>query len=203
MNRREAVIRMALLMGASALGPRLYAMRSADAPASSGDFSGPDLALLDEIGETVIPETHTPGARSVGIGAFIAMMVTDCYYPVERAVVMKGLHEIRHDYRDRYGEEFVGGEKGRRTAFLSELDAKAREQRGRQRRHEASLGEGQRPLPHLFRILKELTLLGYFTSEFAQTKLFDWVEVPGRFDGDALRVQPLTRNAATADKFSQ
>ena len=36
--------------------------------------------------------------------------------------------------------------------------------------------------PHYFRMMKELTLLGYFTSEIGYTKAMRYVEAPGRFD---------------------
>lgn len=36
--------------------------------------------------------------------------------------------------------------------------------------------------PHFFRMMKELTLLGYFTSEIGCTKALRYVETPGRFD---------------------
>src|SRR5262249_37765216 len=36
--------------------------------------------------------------------------------------------------------------------------------------------------PHYFRMMKELTLLGFFTSEVGMTKALRYVESPGRFD---------------------
>jgi hypothetical protein len=38
---------------------------------------------------------------------------------------------------------------------------------------------------HYFRMMKELTLLGYFTSEIGCTKAMRYIESPGRFDPDA------------------
>jgi hypothetical protein len=39
--------------------------------------------------------------------------------------------------------------------------------------------------PHYFRLMKELTLLGYFTSEIGSTQALRYLEVPGSFNGDA------------------
>jgi hypothetical protein len=36
--------------------------------------------------------------------------------------------------------------------------------------------------PHYFRMMKELALLGFFTSEVGMTKAMRYVESPGRFD---------------------
>lgn len=35
---------------------------------------------------------------------------------------------------------------------------------------------------HYFRMMRELTLLGYFTSEVGPTHELEYVEVPGRYD---------------------
>ncbi|MGI9262739.1 MAG: gluconate 2-dehydrogenase subunit 3 family protein, partial [Woeseiaceae bacterium] len=35
---------------------------------------------------------------------------------------------------------------------------------------------------HYFRMMKELTLLGYFTSEIGYTQAMRYVETPGRYD---------------------
>jgi hypothetical protein len=39
--------------------------------------------------------------------------------------------------------------------------------------------------PHYFRMMKELSMLGYFTSEIGYTKAMRYVETPGRYDGCA------------------
>jgi hypothetical protein len=38
--------------------------------------------------------------------------------------------------------------------------------------------------PHYFRMMKELALLGYFTSEIGYTRAMRYIESPGRFDPD-------------------
>ena len=36
---------------------------------------------------------------------------------------------------------------------------------------------------HYFKMMKELTLLGFFTSEVGSTKALRYIETPGHFDG--------------------
>jgi hypothetical protein len=175
MNRREAVIQMATLMGATVLGPRLLGAtfdKQQSRPASG--FGAKDVALLDEIGETIIPATDVPGAKAVQIGAFIAMMIDDCYEQGDQVAFKDGLHSLATSYEQRFGEPFVTGSPGNRTAFLNELD---REQKAALNRR------GERP--HYFRVMKELTILGYFTSEIGCTQALRFMEVPGRYDGCA------------------
>ncbi len=200
-TRREAIIRMAIMMGATVVGPRLLAVefgQDSSAPksppaASPGTFSADEIALLDEIGETIIPATTVPGAKAVGIGSFIAMMVTDCYHPNEQAAFRAGLHGIPTAYEARYGETFLTGSPANRTAFLNELDREQRAYSARQKERKKFIrenaaaqesSESTGEIPHYFRVMKELTILGYFTSEIGSVDVLGWVEVPGRFDGN-------------------
>jgi hypothetical protein len=43
-------------------------------------------------------------------------------------------------------------------------------------------GSGAKQPAHFFRMMKELALLGFFTSEVGYTKVLRYTEVPGRFD---------------------
>ncbi len=177
LSRREALARIALVMGGAFIGGDTYlrgaALTDKLVPAN---FNGADIVLLDEIGETIIPATDTPGAKAAGIGAFMAMMVTDCYDDVHQAAFMAGLVKIDAASRERFGRIFTAALPKERTALLNELDAE-------QKQHTATRAAGE-PV-HYFRMMKQLTLLGYFTSEPGATKALRFVEVPGSFDGNA------------------
>ena len=95
MTRRDAVQRVIALMGGLALvGRRPLEAFAFDArrstrrwPRASGTFTAADVALLDEIAETILPETTTPGAKAARTGAFMALMVTDAYTDAQPAGV--------------------------------------------------------------------------------------------------------------------
>jgi hypothetical protein len=185
MTRREAVIKMAVLMGASVVGPRLLAKTFGSA--TPVDFSDADIALLDEIGETIIPATRIPGAKAAHIGAFIAMMVADCYTPATHTAFRAGLVKLPADYEARYGEKFIGGRVGNRTEFLNALDTEQRKYTSANRRKIDDFAAGlitEEIPPHYFRVIRELTILGYFTSEIGSTQAVRYLEVPGRYDGN-------------------
>jgi hypothetical protein len=191
-SRREAVLKLAVLMGASLVGPRLFALGAARpaeiiiAPPHPPVFTAADYPLLDEIGETIIPATDIPGAKAVGIGAFIAMMVHDCYTPRVQAAVRAGVDQLAANYAKRHRENFVGGRAEHRTAFLNELDAEQRKYTAAHHRPsvpDADLFD-KTPVPHYFRVLRELTILGYYSSEIGSTQAVKYLEVPGRYDGD-------------------
>lgn len=161
---------MATLMGASIVGPRLFAASLSGERAHG--FSVADLALMDEIGETIIPATDIPGAKAVGIGEFMAMMAFECLDAADQDAFEEGLATLDAAFRRKHGVGFVAGSPADRTEFLNRLDRELRT---------AKRGEG----PEYFRMLKELTLLGYFTSEIGCTQALRYEEVPGRYDGNA------------------
>jgi len=177
LSRRDAIARIALAMGGAFIGSAAYLSGSPLAGKTvSASFNAADIALLDEIGDTIIPATDTPGAKATGIGGFMAMMVTDCYDDAHHIAFMAGLMKIRRISHQRFGGEFTAATPQERTALLNELDAE-------QKKHTATRTAGE-PV-HYFRMMKQLTLLGYFTSEVGATQALRFVEVPTRYDGNA------------------
>jgi Gluconate 2-dehydrogenase subunit 3 len=170
LTRREAVARMALLFGGTLVGAQVFLRGETVAgKATAAGFAAADLALMDEIGDTIMPATDTPGAKAVGIGAFMALMVNDCYDDAHQAIFTDGLVQLEAACRQQSGKSFMAASPAERTALLNSLDAAAR---------------GQKAPVHYFRLMKELTLLGYFTSEIGCTQALRHIETPGRFDGN-------------------
>jgi len=174
-TRRDAIRRVSALLGGAALigqGAWLAGCTTA-AGASSELMSASDVALLDEIADTILPETKTPGAKAAGVGQFIATAVTDTYDPREQRVFREGLETLERESRKQNGGSFMASSPAQRLALLERLDSEAIEYMRQQ-------GSGDRP--HYFRMMKELTLLGYFTSEIGYTQAQRYVETPGRFE---------------------
>ncbi len=175
-DRREAVRRIALLMGGALVGSRALLDGQAVPPkAGAAAFTDDERSLLDEIGETIIPATGIPGAKAVQIGAFMAMMVTDCYDERDHAVFRNGLSAIDEASRAAFGKSFLACSAQERTAVASSLDA---QQVAHGKKKAATEPE------HYFRMMKELTTLGYFSSEVGCTMAVRYIEVPGAFHGD-------------------
>lgn len=151
-------------------------------------FEERDLAMLNEIGETIIPKTSTPGAKDVGIGAFMAMMVRDCYEEDEQQEFMSGLQKIRDDFEQQHDKIFMVGSDEEKKAFLSELNdsmTASEEERVKQIAASATRDEVKDPPVHYFKMMKELTILGYFSSKTGATEALRYIETPGRWDGCA------------------
>jgi hypothetical protein len=198
MTRREAVQRVTALLGGAALagGDGLLAF-SFDTGAVNqamaqgvGAFTAADVALLDEIAETILPETATPGAKAARVGAFMALMVTATYTAPNQRVFRQGIGQLNQACEKAHGRPFMAALPAQRLALLDALDREqktATEERASPPRSRAPIAtpsdapQGDEP-PHYFRLMKELALLGYFTSEIGYTQAMRYAEAPGRFD---------------------
>jgi hypothetical protein len=172
MNRREAVQHISLLLGGTIAGANVFvSCKSNDNTAIS--FSDKDVALLDEIADTILPPTKTPGAKAAKVGQFMTVMVNDCYDERDKKIFHDGLKQIQELSEKEYNNKFTGIKPEQRNALLVKLD---NEQKQAMRTWKAD-----QPKPY-FRLMKELTLLGYFTSEIGCTQARRYIETPGRFD---------------------
>jgi len=171
MDRRELLKLVAAATGCAMIGmPRLIYGYDQPAPEPHNDFTADEVAKLDEIAETIIPRTDTPGAKDAGCGLFMAQFVTDCYSPEEQATFRAGLADIDTRTHGR----FMQMKPGERTELFRTLHAELK----------AAASEGTAPKPHYFTMLKQLTLFAFFTSEVGATKVLRYVPIPGRYDGD-------------------
>jgi hypothetical protein len=194
MTRREAVQRVAALLGGVALigGDRLFAFSFEPAviekamAQGTGAFTAADMALLDEIAETILPETSTPGAKAAKVGAFMALMASEVYDERTRQVFQQGLRQLDEACRQAHAVPFMQASAAQRLSLVEALDREQHavmEDRAPKRRVRAPGAPPQSDEPaHYFRMMKELTLLGYFTSEIGCTQAQRYVESPGRFD---------------------
>src|SRR6267378_5274174 len=145
MDRREAIQRVTALLGGFALAGNsglLTAVERAHARvisrAQAGTFTAQDIALLDEIADTILPETKTPGAKAAHVGAFMAVMVTDTYEDRDQQVFRDGMRQLNE-------ASFMAATPAQRLALLERLD---REQKAY---GEAHRGHKPPAAPHYFR----------------------------------------------------
>jgi len=177
MNRREAIERVALLMGGAVIGGELFISGCKTTPKMINSlFNADQVAFLNEVGETILPETKTPGAKAADVGTFMTVMVQDCYIPEDQKTFIAGLKKIDDESQKKFKKNFLDCDATQRTTLLTALD-KAQKQE-----------LTQKPKPgtqyQYFSMIKQLTLLGYFTSEVGATKALRYVAVPGHFDGN-------------------
>jgi hypothetical protein len=220
-HRREAIRRVGLILGGAAFvgGTSLLTACERGQPADGasgdrlGEFTAEDVAYLDEIAETILPQTSTPGAKAAKVGAFMALMVTDTYEEKDKKIFRDGMRTLDDASRTASNAAFMSATPAQRLALLEtidkeqkayhdDIDAKRRSAQGATRPDVARTGSPDAnpraaidtasmnkddendddPPTHYFRMMKELALLGYFTSEVGYTQAMRYVESPGRFE---------------------
>src|SRR3954471_8959181 len=177
MNRREALSKVALIMGGTVIGANIFleGCKPEDKKSTSAaEFNDQDIAYLDEIAETIIPQTNTPGAKAAKVGAFMAVMVKDCYEPDDQKTFRDGMDKINNASNKKYDKAFMQITPEQRHALLVDIDNEQKEYSKNKKAIDSN---------HYFRLMKELTLLGYFTSEPGATQALRYVETPGKYEG--------------------
>lgn len=178
MERRDLLKMIVAATGAAMIGLPALVQGQAPVAGAKTPFSDADVGTLDEIAETILPRTATPGAKDAGAGLFMARFVADCYTPRQQATFRAGLVDIDK----RAGGRFASLAPQSRTDLLRALDAEAR-------KHavdvtETGTAHADDAMPHYFTMIKQLAIFGFFTSKVGATDVLRYVAVPGRYDGD-------------------
>lgn len=177
MNRRDAVKNAALVMGglltASTLSVMLdscaHEMRSGEGTS----FTDDERKLVERMADIIIPRTDTPGAVDAGAPAFIVMMMQQCYPDKDQAEFHAGLAAFDHRCKTKFGGAFTELTPAKQETAVADLDTEVLAR-------DAKEGGDM----DFYRKLKELTLLGFFTSEPGATKTLRYIQIPGRYDGE-------------------
>jgi hypothetical protein len=177
-NRREALRRAALLLGGALSAPTIAGVLAGCEPPRSAEgawkpraLDADQTELTATIAEHILPETDTPGARAAGVHRFIDTMLAEYYPAAERQRFISGLAEVDARAQRLAGRPFLRCAPEQQRGILEELD------------REAFARPASRATPSFFHTFKELTVVGYYTSEIGATRELQYVQVPGRFEG--------------------
>ena len=173
MNRREALTATAALMGSAIIGSQVFLSGCGGSESKVEGFSDEVLALLDEIGETILPATaSSPGAKTGKIGEFMKVIVTDCYSPAEQKIFFEGISVIGQAAKEKHNASFIKLTDSQKHDTMLFFDQEAQK---------ISAAKGDQV--HFFTMLNQLTVWGFFSSEPGATQALRYVPIPGRYDG--------------------
>lgn len=170
LTRREAIRRAALLLGV-ALSPSLVdgVLRAQDGrapgPAKASNLTSSQLQTVAAVAERIVPRTDTPGAIDVGVPAFIDLMYSEYMTLSDRDVIAAGLADVEKRSQSAHGKAFAKLSAAQQDSLLTTI---ARESQKRQRT--------------FFHQMRELTVLGYYTSEEVGKNVLHYDPVPGAFN---------------------
>jgi gluconate 2-dehydrogenase gamma chain len=186
MNRREVLQKTALALGYAVTGPAFAGIMNGCKATPKLNykpqfFTEEQAALISELAEIIMPKTDTPGAKEAGIPAFIDGMLFEVYSKEDQGKFLKSLAEFDDDAKKTYDKNFVSCEPEEQVAHFK-------------KHHDTALGGSDKnsswgwwsskggDKPFILKV-KELTLLGFFTSEAGATKVLQYNPVPGPFKG--------------------
>lgn len=172
MERKEAIQYISLLLGGTLVGANSFL--SGCKTNDQSFFSKEDIAYLDEIAETILPETKTPGAKAAAVGQFMTVMVMDCYDEKEREIFREGMKKINDQSEAGFKNVYLKLTAQQRHELLTQIDNEQKQYMKSKKEEEPT---------HYFRMMKELTLLGYFTSKPGCTQAKRYMPVPGKYIG--------------------
>jgi gluconate 2-dehydrogenase gamma chain len=187
MNRRDAIEKTALIMGYAVSAPALAGILNG-CKATPGVnfkpafFSEDQAALISAVAESVIPRTSTPGAIDAGVPQFIDRMLNEVYGKNDQESFMKGLEEFDKEAKKTTGDRFINLESEKQTAFVRKIHDAAFEKPVEGISTAWWNAGGKSEKPFVLKV-KELTLLGFFTSEAGATQVLQYNQVPGPYQG--------------------
>jgi gluconate 2-dehydrogenase gamma chain len=178
MDRREALRRTAWIMGGAVSAPAIMGILKGCAAKPTIDWTPVFLSadqgtLVSQVAEIIIPKTDTPGAKDVGVPGFIDQILKECYKKEDQDKFLNELKAFDDEAKKEYGDPFIELDAEKQAAFVKKV-------------HDAAVktDESGAPTTRPFILtLKELTMLGYFTSEPGATQVLQYNPVPGAYKG--------------------
>ncbi|NBB21893.1 gluconate 2-dehydrogenase subunit 3 family protein [Runella sp. CRIBMP] len=188
MNRREYISHVAVLLGGAFSMPTLLAIERleyprAEAPAAVFQLNNIQRTIVAEVAEMIIPQTETAGAKEAGVPSFIELMLNDCYRTPVHLSFIEGVEELR-------AAGFLTKNGAEKTELLRKVEKDTKELMKAYNMQQSKMGDNEdrelmkvqtKGLP-FWRLMKELTLLGYFTSEAGIKGSFEYVPIPGKLE---------------------
>jgi len=118
-------------------------------------------AILAAAVDAIIPETQTPGAKSLGVDLYVAKIVQDCLDPEKQALFSNSLAELDKSAKKQFSRAFKLLSPAERIEVLKSYP----EEDG------------------FIKLLKGLTVRGYNTSEYVMSNIQQFEFIPGRYVG--------------------
>lgn len=172
LKRREVLRRAAWVLGGAISAPAALAIlqgcSSKDAPKAADwtpkFFKGNEAAVITAIADVILPKTDTSGALDANVPAFIDSMLAEVYAADAQQRFHEGFSEFETSAKD-----FLKQDKAAQTTTVKSA-------------LEAALATEQPQRPFILTV-RELTLLGFYTSELGITENMQYEAVPTVYHG--------------------
>lgn len=174
-DRREAIKRTAMILGGAVFAPNILGVLKGCSAQPGVDwnpvlFTNDQARLVTSLADVIIPADEYPSASEAGVPAFIESMINEVYTEEQRNEFLEGLDAFAENTRLELDADYYEATDGRRFEIAYNENQSALEI------------DRNEDMPFFLRF-KELTILGYFTSEIGATQVLRYEEIPGMYDG--------------------
>lgn len=166
MKRRQAIRQLAITAGGMLTLP---SWAKAWSPGSLPAMDSPllDRSMLNAVIGAIIPESaDLPGAVSLGVPAFVELMLVDCYTKEVSDNVKTGLRFADSVAQQTYQKSFLDIAQQEQQTILIQFE------KGK-----------DNAIKDCYKLLKQLTIQGFNNSEYVQTKFLEYEMAPGFYHG--------------------
>jgi hypothetical protein len=164
MDRRSVFKNLVIIAGGILILPSCSQDKSkASIQLNKLDIDAETEKLLAEIAETIIPETDTPGAKTLNIHLFVLKMLDDCYEKEDQQKFISGLRELEADVRKQFGNSFTECSPEQRRQALTNIENKK---------------NASADSVFFYEIMKDRTMQGYMNSKYVMTNLVIYELIP-------------------------
>jgi len=186
MNRRDALKQTVLVMGYTVSVPTILGIFAScnSSPALTWKpefFSEDQASLISELAETILPRTKTPGAKDLKIDQFIDQLLKQVLSPEDQNHFLRGMDAFEAQAKEVNGKSFINSSAEQRVALLTKIEKDT--EKTPPSVWGINMKKDATPLP-FYRQVKDLTLLGYFSSEHVGKKLLRYDPIPGAYSED-------------------
>jgi hypothetical protein len=166
MQRRSALKQVAVAFGGLMSLPAWASNWTPESIGSVSFLPVSDEDLLGELVETIIPETNTPGAKSLKVHQFAMRMIQDCYGEPAQTVLKQGLVLVDQTAQQAYTKAFTACDAPQRLEVLTQMT------------------NASDPAAKQFvEMIKNLTIQGYRNSEYFMVNQLKYNMAPGFYHG--------------------
>lgn len=168
-KRRAAIRNLLIIAGGAMVLPACYRQSGkASIQLQNLTISEDDENLLAALTETLIPETTTPGAKSLKLHLFVLKMVDDCYTAENQQLFTEGLTSFNEYFKKQSGSSFADATTAKREEVLKVIQA------GKDK---------DKAIKKFYDITKSKTIQGYLNSKYVMTNIVKYELVPSRYNG--------------------
>lgn len=142
--------------------------------------------LLGDIADMIIPDTDTPGAKSVNVHYLVDELAANWMLEEDKEAFLEDLTALDEKIKTEHGASFSELNQDGRAAVLDQLGTEMLVQNGAaQVLGDITNSDDATGRKHIYLELRELIIFGYYTSEVGASEELIYDPIPGKYNGCA------------------